>query len=202
MIRFFKIFSLVLAVVLISSCGKIHIEELKKSSEPIADASKSVALISKNNVMLYEFDKEFEKNFQNKKEYSTYFSKSLESQLTSNQLYKSVIVLEDNSAIETIFDTTDFDYIITIEDVKIAAYFEDSHNTSYSANIGNSQKKKSTVRSRIKIYDKLIKKEVAEFYTTGESDYSERNYKLVVEKATEKSIENTIQYLKTGKIKF
>ena len=32
--------------------------------------SKSVALISKNNVMLYEFDKGFEKNFQNKKEYS------------------------------------------------------------------------------------------------------------------------------------
>lgn len=202
MIRFCKFFSLLVLVFISSSCAKIHIEELKKPSEPIADASKSVALISKDNLILYEFDKEFAKNFQNKKEYSDYFTKSLESQLKSNQLFKSVTVLEGDLNVESIFDTTDFDYIISIEDVKITAFFEDSHNTSYSANIGNSEKKKSIVRSRIKVYDKIIKKSIAEFYTIGDSNYSEGNYKKVVESATEKTVNNTIEYLKTGKVKF
>jgi hypothetical protein len=202
MIRLFKLFCLLLVLSISSSCAKIYIEELKKTPESIADGSKTVGLISKNNVLLYEFDKEFDKNFQTKKSYAEYFTNSFEAELKSKQLYKSVILLKDNSAIETIFETTDFDYIITIEDVKITAFFEDSHNTSYSASIGNSNKKKSTVRCRVKIYDKIIKKAVAEFYATGESDYSERNYKLVVEKSTQKSIENTMEYLKTGKIKF
>ena len=202
MIRLFKFFCLFLVLLISSSCSKTYIEELKKTPESITDGSKNVALISRNNVLLYEFDKEFEKNFQTKNVYSDYFINSFEAELKSKQLYKSVSILDGNSDIETIFDTTDFDYVISIEDVKITAFFEDSHNTSYSANIGNSDKKKSTVRCRVKIYDKIIKKSVAEFYATGESDYSERNYKLIVERASQKSIENAIEYLKTGKVKF
>lgn len=201
MIKLFKIICFTFVVALSSSCAKIHVEELKNTLEPLEDASKSLALISKNEVLLYEFDKEFDKNFQNKKEYSDYFTKNFETQLISNKLYKSVTVL-DNSDIESIFNTTDFDYIISIEDVKIAAFFESSQNNSYVVNLGNSQKKKSAVRSRIKVYDKIIKKSIAEFYVVGESDFSERDYKKVVQKATEKSIENTIEYLKTGKVKF
>ena len=201
MSKLFKILCLVLLISISTSCAKNHIEELKKSPELIVDGSKSVALISKDEIILYEYDREFDKNFKNKKEYANYFTKSFETQLVSNHLYKNVAIL-DNSAIETIFDTTDYDYIISIEDVKIIAFFESSQNNSYAVNLGNTQKKKSTVRCRIKVYDKIIKKPIAEFYAIGESVYSEKNYKSVVEKASVKAIENTIEYLKTGKTKF
>ena len=200
--KLFKVLSLVFVVVISSSCAKNHIEELKKDSKILVDATKKAALISMDNLMLYEFDKEFSKNFESKKQYSDFFTKSFETKLISDNLFQNVTLIEGTSDVMSIFDTNDYDYILSIEDVKIMAYFEDSQNTSYSANIGNSNKKKSYVRTRIKIYDKVAKQPIAEFYASGESDYSEKNYKKVVESATEIAIKNTMTYLKTGKTKF
>lgn len=200
--RLFKVLSLFFVVAISSSCAKNHIEELKKDSKILVDATKKVALISMDNLMLYEFDKEFSKNFESKKQYSDFFTKSFETKLISDNLFQNVTLIEGTSDVMSIFDTNDYDYILSIEDVKIMAYFEDSQNTSYSANIGNSNKKKSYVRARIKIYDKVAKQPIAEFYASGESDYSEKNYKKVVESATEIAIKNTMTYLKTGKTKF
>ena len=202
MIKIYKLFCLLVLVSISSSCAKIYLEELKKPSQPIADATKSVVVLSQDEVILYEFDKEFSKNFKDKKEFSDYYTSNFNQQLSANTLFKEVLPLEGKSDIETIFSNNTVDYIISIEDVKIMAYFEDSQNTSYSANIGNSNKKKSYVRTRIKIYDKVAKQPIAEFYASGESDYSEKNYKKVVESATEIAIKNTMTYLKTGKIKF
>ena len=202
MIKIYKLFCLLVLVFISSSCAKIYVEELKKPSQPIADATKSVAVLSKDEVILYEFDKEFSKNFKDKKEFSDYYTSNFNQQLSANTLFKEVLPLEGKSDIETIFSNNTVDYIISIEDVKITAFFESSQNNSYSVNLGNSIKKKSSVRTRIKVYDKESKKAFAEFYVIGESDYSERNYKKVVEKASIKSIENAMEYLKTGKLKF
>ena len=202
MIKIGKLFCLLVLVSISSSCAKIYVEELKKPSQPIADATKSVAVLSQGEVILYEFDKEFSKNFKDKKEFSDYYTNSFNQQLSANTLFKEVLPLEIKSDIETIFSNNTVDYIISIEDVKITAFFESSQNNSYSVNLGNSIKKKSSVRTRIKVYDKDSKKAFAEFYVIGESDYSERNYKKVVEKASIKSIENAMEYLKTGKLKF
>ncbi len=202
MIKIYKLFCLLVLVSISSSCAKIYVEELKKPSQPIADATKSVAILSKDEVILYEFDKEFSKNFKDKKEFSDYYTSNFNQQLSANTLFKEVLPLEGKSDIETIFSNNTVDYIISIEDVKITAFFESSQNNSYSVNLGNSIKKKSSVRTRIKVYDKDSKKAFAEFYVIGESDYSERNYKKVVEKASIKSIENAMEYLKTGKLKF
>ena len=202
MIKIYKLFCLLVLVFISSSCAKIYVEELKKPSQPIADATKSVAILSKDEVILYEFDKEFSKNFKDKKEFSDYYTSNFNQQLSANTLFKEVLPLEGKSDIETIFSNNTVDYIISIEDVKITAFFESSQNNSYSVNLGNSIKKKSSVRTRIKVYDKESKKAFAEFYVIGESDYSERNYKKVVEKASIKSIENAMEYLKTGKLKF
>ena len=202
MIKIYKLFCLLVLVFISSSCAKIYVEELKKPSQPIADATKSVAVLSKDEVILYEFDKEFSKNFKDKKEFSDYYTSNFNQQLSANTLFKEVLPLEGKSDIETIFSNNTVDYIISIEDVKITAFFESSQNNSYSVNLGNSIKKKSSVRTRIKVYDKDSKKAFAEFYVIGESDYSERNYKKVVEKASIKSIENAMEYLKTGKLKF
>ncbi len=202
MIKIYKLFCLLVLVFISSSCAKIYVEELKKPSQPIADATKSVAILSKDEVILYEFDKEFSKNFKDKKEFSDYYTSNFNQQLSANTLFKEVLPLEGKSDIETIFSNNTVDYIISIEDVKITAFFESSQNNSYSVNLGNSIKKKSSVRTRIKVYDKDSKKAFAEFYVIGESDYSERNYKKVVEKASIKSIENAMEYLKTGKLKF
>ena len=202
MIKIYKLFCLLVLVFISSSCAKIYVEELKKPSQPIADATKSVAVLSQGEVILYEFDKEFSKNFKDKKEFSDYYTSNFNQQLSANTLFKEVLPLEGKSDIETIFSNNTVDYIISIEDVKITAFFESSQNNSYSVNLGNSIKKKSSVRTRIKVYDKESKKAFAEFYVIGESDYSERNYKKVVEKASIKSIENAMEYLKTGKLKF
>lgn len=202
MIKIGKLFCLLVLASISSSCAKIYVEELKKPSQPIADATKSVAVLSQGEVILYEFDKEFSKNFNDKKEFSDYYTNSFNQQLGANALFKEVLPLKTKSDIETIFSNNTVDYIISIEDVKITAFFESSQNNSYSVNLGNSIKKKSSVRTRIKVYDKDSKKAFAEFYVIGESDYSERNYKKVVEKASIKSIENAMEYLKTGKLKF
>lgn len=202
MIKIYKLFCLLVLVFISSSCAKIYVEELKKPSQPIADATKSVVVLSQDEVILYEFDKEFSKNFKDKKEFSDYYTSNFNQQLSANTLFKEVLPLEGKSDIETIFSNNTVDYIISIEDVKITAFFESSQNNSYSVNLGNSIKKKSSVRTRIKVYDKDSKKAFAEFYVIGESDYSERNYKKVVEKASIKSIENAMEYLKTGKLKF
>lgn len=202
MIKIYKLFCLLVLVFISSSCAKIYVEELKKPSQPIADATKSVVVLSQDEVILYEFDKEFSKNFKDKKEFSDYYTSNFNQQLSANTLFKEVLPLEGKSDIETIFSNNTVDYIISIEDVKITAFFESSQNNSYSVNLGNSIKKKSSVRTRIKVYDKDSKKAFAEFYVIGESDYSERNYKKVVEKASIKSIENAMEYLKTGKVKF
>lgn len=202
MIKLLKLFCVFLLVSASTSCAKKYVEELKKPSEPIADASKSVVVISKDEVILYEFDKEFSKNFKDKKEFSEYYTNNFNQQLSANNLFKEVISSEGKSDIESIFSNNKVDLIISIEDYKIAAYFESSQNNSYAVNLGNSYKKKSSVKTRIKVYDKVSKKAFAEFYVIGESDYSESDYKKIVERATEKAIENTIEYLKTGKIKF
>ena len=202
MVRISNFLFLLVVVTLSLSCSRKFVEELKKPTTPIADASKSVVVISKDEVLLYEFDKEFPKHFTNKKEFSDYYTTNFKQQLRTKNLFKEVLPLEGKSDIETIFSNETVDYIISIEDLKIAAFFESSQNNSYAVNLGNSDKKKSSVRSRVKVYDKGSKKAFAEFYVIGESDYSERDYKKIVERATEKSIENTLEYLKTGKIKF
>lgn len=196
-------FLFLLVVVTINlSCARKYIEELKKPSVPIADESKSVVVIAKDEVILYEFDKEFSKHYKDKKEFSDYYTTNFKQQLSAKNLFKEVLPSEGKSDIETIFSNDAVDLIISIEDLKIAAFFESSQNNSYAVNLGNSDKKKSSVRTRIKVYDKISKKAFAEFYVIGESDYSERDYKKIVESATKKSIENTIEYLTTGKIKF
>lgn len=202
MIRISNFLFLLVIVTTSLSCSRKFVEELKKPATPIADASKSVVVISKDEVILYEFDKEFSKHFKNKKEFSDYYTTNFKQQLSANNLFKEVLPSEGKLDIETIFSNDAVDLIISIEDLKIAAFFESSQNNSYAVNLGNSDKKKSSIRSRVKVYDKDSKKAFAEFYVTGESDYSERDYKKIVEIATEKSIENTLEYLKTGKVKF
>ena len=140
--------------------------------------------------------------YKEKKEFSDYYTNNFKEQLSSNNLFKETILLDGSSDIETIFSNNTIDYIISIEDVKIAAFFESSQNNSYSVNLGNSQKKKSSVRTRMKVYDKDSKKAIAEFYVIGESDFSEGNYRKVVERASKKSIEYAVEYLKTGNLKF
>jgi hypothetical protein len=202
MIRISKFLFLLAIVTINASCARKFVEELKKPSVPIADVSKSVVVISKDEVILYEFDKEFSKHYKDKKEFSAYYTNNFKQQLKAKNLFKEVLPLEGKPDIETIFSNDAVDYIISIEDLKIAAFFESSQNNSYAVNLGNSDKKKSSIRTRVKVYDKVSKKAFAEFYVIGESDYSERDYKKIVERATEKSIENTFEYLKTGKNRF
>jgi len=202
MIRLSKLLFLLVIVSLNASCSKKYVEELKKPSTPIADASRSVVVISKDEVILYEFDKEFSKQFKDKKEFSDYYTNNFKQLVSADKIFKEVLPSESTLDIETIFSNDKVDYIISIEDLKIAAFFESSQNNSYAVNLGNSDKKKSSVRTRIKVYDKESKKAFAEFYVMGESDYSERDYKKIVERASIKSIENAIEYLKTGEVKF
>lgn len=202
MVKISKLLFFLVLVSITTSCARKYVEELKKPSAPIADASKSIVVISKDEVILYEFDREFSKQFKDKKEFSDYYTNNFNEQLKTDKIFKEVLPSNGTIDIETIFSNDKVDYILSIEDLKIAAFYESSQNNSYAVNLGNSDKKKSSVRTRIKVYDKASKKAFAEFYVMGKSDYSERDYKKIVERASIKAIENTIEYLKTGEVKF
>lgn len=200
---------------LLVSCypAKHFIKNIHKSEQVLS--SKSMLIVANNDVTINSFKKTFKKNYENNKVFLKSYVNDFVSSLKVNKLYSNLDidlsdrwkVLSDgynknnNDTINMLFTKTDKKYVLYVKGIKIDNYVVSTYSPGYGkGSVGtHNSTEYCTVSVTVVIYDTKAMKQVLEFESVGESSVFLFDFTKTFFKAKDRSIENAIKYLKTGK---
>jgi hypothetical protein len=204
-----------------NSCTRIYISEISRTpgfSIEQAKAKKTI-LVGCNEVMVNEFTKTFGKNYSSNRDFVNSYLQLLSAKLNSGKVLNDLTVdtseewdkirsysaaLDNPKTIDDLFKNCTADYILYISRLEIANRIE-----SRTQSTGGQMNQQVTttveyciVRARFQIIDKNSRKRVFEFESTGEASVLIFAFEKALKDAIGRSIDHTVEYLKTGKKEF
>lgn len=198
------IFIAVISIVFLSSCkvNKEYVQYISKKEEIKTPATKKVVIFSTDDVRINEFTKTFEKNFKDKKAFTSSYLNDFKSKLKESSIYEEVFVDVNNTSYESI-SKSNADYIIYFANFEIANRVEWRNTGAMGMNgIGGMQTTSveyCVINIKVEIYDTKSDKEIIDFIVIGEESVFLFDFTKTFNKAKERSINHIINYLKSGR---
>lgn len=187
-----------------TSCkiSKQYVQYISSKEVIIAPQTKNVLVFATEDVLVNEFNKTFEKNFTDKKEFTTSYLNDFSQKARISDLFSNISVDVMNSTYSSL-NTADVDYVICFSNFKISNRIEFRQNGSMGVNgMGGMQTSTSieycVISVKVEIYDDVNDKEVLDFVVIGEESVFLFNFTKTLQKAKERSITHIINYLKSG----
>lgn len=175
---------------------------ISKKEEIKTPATKKVVIFSTDDVSINEFTKTFEKNFKDKKAFTSSYLNDFKSKLKESSIYEEVFVDVNNTSYESI-SKSNADYIIYFANFEIANRVEWRNTGAMGMNgIGGMQTTSveyCVINIKVEIYDTKSDKEIIDFIVIGEESVFLFDFTKTFNKAKERSINHIINYLKSGR---
>lgn len=177
--------------------------------------SESMLIVVNPEVVINSFKKTFNKNYESNEVFLKMYAIDFQSLLKANNLYSKVAIdlnnkwkafsegysKKNNDIINNLLTKTDKKYLLYLKGVTIDNYVSSSYSPGFGPGAMGTHNSTEfcTVSVTVVIYDVKAMKQVLEFESTGESSVFFFDFTKTLIKARDRSIENAIKYLKTGK---
>lgn len=177
--------------------------------------SESMLIVANKEVTVNSFKKTFKKNYESNEVFLKSFANDFKSSLNSSNLYTNLVIdlsdkwkalsegysKKNNDIINNLLTKTDKKHLLYLKGVTIDNYVSSTYSPGFGpGSMGTHNSTEfCTVSVTVVIYDVKAMKQVLEFESTGESSVFFFDFTKTLIKARDRSIENAIKYLKTGK---
>ena len=213
------IFIVIMGLHILSSCSRIYINEISKSYGFDKENKKSVLIVGINGLSLNEFVKTYHKKYKEDQEFIMEYSDLFTNKLLNENLFASVrydksprwnliksfvVSPQQSKIIDSLFNSCNSDYLISLSDFDISNRVS---NSSYMSGGGSGMMMSSSneycvIKARVQIFDTKNRQKLSEFITTGEGSVFFFAFEAALTEAINNSVYHGVQYLKTGKTKF
>ncbi|WP_299013212.1 hypothetical protein [uncultured Polaribacter sp.] len=190
-------------VVTFSSCkvSKAYVQNISKKQDLVAPSSKNVLAFVSGDVLVNEFTKTFDKNYEDKNEFVAEFLNAFKEQANLNSLFQITTV---DAGIERYEDLNkgNQDYIISFTNLEINNRVEFTSAGGFNVNGIGVQAPASVeycvMKVKVEVYDVLTDREILDFTVTGEASVFMFNFTKTFQKAKERTMTHVVNYLKSG----
>lgn len=188
-----------------SSCkvSKDYVQHVSKKQDIKEPTTKKVLVIATNKVDITEFEKTFDKNYNNDRDFAVSFLEEFSEKLNNSSIYADVTIDSESSSYVSIPENKS-DYTIHFSKFEISNRVEWTHTAGMGVNgLGSSTSTEYCVITvKVEVYDSKTDREVLDFITIGEESVFLFDYTKTLKKAKERTILHIINYLQTGRISY
>ena len=193
-----------LVVFSFTSCkvSKQYVTYISKKAEIEALKTKKVIVIATDDINVLEFTNTFEKNYQEKEDFSSQYLKDFSNKIKASKVFGNV-TYDISKGTYAALNTTDADYVIHFSNFEITNRYEwrSSGNMGGMNGMGSMNTSSSVeycvIHVKVEVYDTKNDKEILDFIAIGEASVFFFNFTTTLKKAKDRTIDHIINYLKT-----
>jgi len=210
-------FGIFFAIFLSSSCTKTYVYLASRPYDLISLNNKSVTIVGTDGILLKGFIKTFNEQYGNNRVFKNNYLKLFKDHLSSGNIFAKIYADTSHAwniiksfagskvdfiLIDSLFTHNHFDYILNIYNFEISNRNINNTGTEADGNVMTTRKEIVIVKARFQVIDRLSRRQIVEFESSGEKAVSFFNYSATLNKAVMKSIEHAVQYIHSGETKF
>lgn len=218
--KILKILVFLLSVLFLSSCATVYVQEYSKAPgfNINGQRDKSSTVTGFEPVIIKEFVKTFAKRYPQAQHFSTEYAVKVKDRLARDKIFAAVVydssvewkstrqgsfAKSDLNAIDSLFNSCQSDYIITISDFEVSNRIVTSYSGGGPNNMGSQTSTEyCLIDARYTLYDVKTRKKLLEFTSRGEKSVFLFGFENALIKAIDNSIEHAMLYIKTSKKEF
>lgn len=189
---------------ILSSCQvpQEYIKYISKKENIEVPKTKNVVIIASDRVLLNEFTKTYQKNYENDNDFTRAYLYQLTKEMKQRNIFADVRMDSKTFNYDRL-DTNTADYVIQLSNFEINNRVEWRNSAMGVNGMQTSTSVEFCVMSiKVAIYDAKTNKEILDFIVFGEESVFLFDFTKTLEKAKSESILHIIKYLETGKIAY
>lgn len=207
------------------SCEAVRISETANYQDAkfVFGPDKTAVLVGNDNILLSEFTKTFNKNYNQKIDFVRQYAYLYMRKLKEEKIFGEIkydqslefvsndpmtFTQEQQKKVDSLFTNSKADYLIRIYDHEITNRIQGSPSMPMAMSnggmgmSGGTQSESCIIKSHFQIYDIKLRKKVLDFVSNGNGSVVFFAFEQAFTDAMNSSIINSTIYLKTGKLKF
>lgn len=193
-----------LVVFSFTSCkvSKQYVTYISKKADIEAPKTKKVLVIATDDIKVLEFTNTFEKNYEEKEDFSNQYLKEFSRGINASKAFGDV-TYDISKGTYASLNTIDADYVIHFSNFEITNRYEWRQSTNMNGMNGmggmstSSSVEYCVINVKVEVYDAKNDKEILDFIAIGEAAVFFFNYTTTLKKAKDRTIAHIINYLKT-----
>jgi len=195
------VFLLIFTLSLIScQAPREYIKYVSKKENIDAPKTKNVLIIASDKVLLNEFTKTYQKNYEDDTDFTRSYLNQLTKEMKQRNIFSDVRMDSETLNYDRL-DSNTTDYVIQLSNFEINNRVEWRNSAMGVNGMQTSTSVEFCVMSvKVEIYDAKTNKEILDFIVFGEESVFLFDFTKTFEKAKAASILHIINYLESGKV--
>jgi hypothetical protein len=193
-----------LVVFSFTSCkvSKQYVTYISKKADIVAPKTKKIVVIATDDIKVLEFTKTFEKNYEEKADFSSQYLTDFSNKVKARKVFGDV-TYDISKGTYASLKSTDADYVIHFSNFEITNRYEWRQSGNMGGMNGTGYMNTSSsveycvINVKVEVYDAKNDKEIIDFIAIGEASVFFFNFTTTLKKAKDRTIDHIINYLKT-----
>lgn len=214
-LKFF--FGLLFSISILTSCTKTYVYLVSNPYDLKSLIHKSVTVVATDELLLKGFIKTFNEKYLNKRIFATNYVTLIKEQLSLGNTFSRIDAdtsdtwhlinsfagsKEEFVIIDSLFSKNNSDYVINVYNFELSDRLLNNAGADADGNTMTTRKEIAAVKARFQVIDRMSRRPILEFESSGEKAVSFFNYAATLEKAMRTSLEHAVRYLQSGETKF